>query len=279
MTMIIPQRYRSTSGLAYIRCGSGPVLVLIHGVGLRLEAWCNQLADLVKQFTVCALDMPGHGNSDWLLDCTDVRSYANVIARWIQAEVGTPVLVAGHSMGALIALDLAIHHTQLCTGVVALNAVYRRSAQAQKAVLARVQEMDRGNASVDVTAPVARWFADQPSDAEAEYAQWCRQWLQAAPLAGYRQAYKVFCQYDGPAEAELCALSLPALFMTGRDDPNSLPAMSQRMAQLCPYGNVHVLENARHMAPLTHAPEINSRLITFAKACFAAVRESVHESS
>jgi len=61
MTLKILQRSKSKHGIAYHKIGSGPPLVLIHGVGLRAESWGAQIAYFKSRFTVYALDLPGHG--------------------------------------------------------------------------------------------------------------------------------------------------------------------------------------------------------------------------
>jgi len=64
-------------------------------------------------------------------------------------------------------------------------------------------------------------------------------------------------------------LEVPALFLTARDDRNSLPSMSEDMADLCSKGQSYIVENAKHMAPLTHSSEINPILIDFSHNSFS----------
>ena len=135
MTLKIPQRFKSSQGLAYIKIGQGPALVLIHGVGLRLDAWLNQLEELAKSFTVYAVDMPGHGESALFPNCHDISDYTDVIADWIEANVKTPGVMVGHSMGSMIALNYAMRYADSCVGIVALNSIFRRSDSAKQAVL------------------------------------------------------------------------------------------------------------------------------------------------
>ena len=86
---------------------SEPVILLLHGAGMDHTFWTyNTRYFLSKGLSVIALDLPGHGNStgpfletisemaDWVTACLDL----------LQAE---SVALAGHSMGALIALELA----------------------------------------------------------------------------------------------------------------------------------------------------------------------------
>ncbi|TDO95330.1 alpha/beta fold hydrolase [Marinomonas balearica] len=268
MTLKIPQRSKSITGLSYVTLGQGDPLVLIHGVGLKLEAWFRQLDVLAEQFTVYLVDMPGHGESELMPECTSISAYTDVIAKWIECDIQAPVVIAGHSMGSMIALNFGIRNTQSCRGIIAMNSVYQRSEAAKRAVYERVQEIKQDIDSLDVTAPVKRWF-DFPLEGESKInAELCAQWLSQANLDGYSQAYEIFCMNDGPLDTDLENLALPTLFITGEGDPNSSPLMSSRMAQLCPSGQVYVVEQARHMAPMTHSDEINPLVIEFSKRCF-----------
>ena len=49
--------------LAYTRAGSGPPLLLMHGVGHRRQAWDAVLDRLTPYRDVIAVDLPGHGES------------------------------------------------------------------------------------------------------------------------------------------------------------------------------------------------------------------------
>ena len=52
---------RKEAGIAYYRGGEGAPVMLLHGVGLRLESWHRQIAALQPRCAVYAPDMPGHG--------------------------------------------------------------------------------------------------------------------------------------------------------------------------------------------------------------------------
>jgi pimeloyl-ACP methyl ester carboxylesterase len=47
--------------LSYVQAGSGPVLLLIHGMAGTLENWRAVIEPLARQYTVVAPDLPGHG--------------------------------------------------------------------------------------------------------------------------------------------------------------------------------------------------------------------------
>src|SRR5687768_9620278 len=55
-------QYRVIHGYrrAFVHVGSGPALLLIHGIGNSLEAWASQIEDLSRDYTVIAPDLLGH---------------------------------------------------------------------------------------------------------------------------------------------------------------------------------------------------------------------------
>lgn len=250
-------RPRSEAGpLAVIATGGGPPVLLIHGVGLRAEAWGAQIDALACDFRVLAVDLPGHGESKRLPATSTLGDYTDAIA----ALLGAPAVVIGHSFGAMIALDMAIRHPGRVAAVAGLNAIYRRSTDAMAQVRARADQLD-GRSMADPSATLERWFGLATSPAQDA----CRDWLCSVDPDGYRTAYGVFAHEDGPPDQGLMGLHCPALFLTGRLEPNSTPQMSQAMAALAPQGQAHVVAGAAHMLPMTHAPQVNAVLAQFAQ--------------
>lgn len=231
-----------------IEAGQGAPLLLIHGVGLRAEAWGPQIAALAAHARVIAVDMPGHGGSDPLPAGAALPDYVAWAARVIVALGLGPVDVAGHSMGALIALGLAVERPDLVRRAALLNGVHRRSPAARAAVLARADEISAGLAGVD--APLSRWFdADQ-----AALRDEVGGWLRAADPAGYAAAYRAFAGGDATYADRLAEVRCPLLVLTAEGDPNSTAEMTRAMAAMAPRGRAVVVAGHRHMVNLT-APE------------------------
>ena len=105
MTWTTRPRSEGAGQIAYWRDGTGPALILIHGVGLRAEAWAALAPQLANRFTLYAVDMPGHGASP-LGSVRALPDYVDRLHAFAKA-LGEPVSIVGHSMGAMIALELA----------------------------------------------------------------------------------------------------------------------------------------------------------------------------
>jgi pimeloyl-ACP methyl ester carboxylesterase len=93
-------------GLAYERHGTGPALVLLHGVGHRRQAWQPVLDLLTPHRTVIMVDLPGHGDSPPLRTegRPAIRAIADEIVAFFDALGLDRPHVAGNSLGGALAL-------------------------------------------------------------------------------------------------------------------------------------------------------------------------------
>lgn len=246
--------------LSAISKGSGRLVLLIHGVGLQSEAWRRQIEALAPTYRAVAVDLPGHGKSAMPAGQLSVADYTNLIA----AGLEEPALVVGHSMGAMIALDMASRYPQKLRGVAGLNAIFERNAEAAQAVKSRAASLD-GVTLADPTQTLDRWFGAVGSPERNA----CRDWLTAVDPEAYKTAYSAFADDNGPRRDALDALACPALFMTGALEPNSTPEMSRTMAALAPKGRAIIVDGAAHMMPMTHARPVNAALLDFAQEVWA----------
>jgi pimeloyl-ACP methyl ester carboxylesterase len=250
-------RSKTPSGTAYLAQGEGSeTLVLIHGVGMRIEAWRPQIDRLAGECRVIAVDLPGHGFSGSLDGPPELPRYVEWFQRFLEEIDAGSINVVGHSMGALIASGIVATAPERVRRVALLNGVYRRGADARKAVLARAREI--GSGDFDRVAPLARWFSDDEERTEAH--RLVRDLLQAVDPSGYAAAYTAFASGDAIYADCWPGVECPALFLTGDGDLNSTADMARKMAALAPRGQAVVIEGHRHMVNLTAPDDVNRAL-------------------
>jgi pimeloyl-[acyl-carrier protein] methyl ester esterase len=96
---------RGVSALNFEVRGGGRDLVLLHGWGLNLRVWDGLAGALAQRFRVIAIDLPGHGKSDW-----DGRASTPAAQAWRVHETLAPLTqryaLLGWSLGGQVALDL-----------------------------------------------------------------------------------------------------------------------------------------------------------------------------
>lgn len=88
--------------------GSGPPILLLHGIGMSWEWWQPTIAELANMFTVCAIDLPGSGGSSPLIMPPLPEQYAALVEKSIEAFSQQPSIVVGHSLGGYVATQAAI---------------------------------------------------------------------------------------------------------------------------------------------------------------------------
>src|SRR5262249_45623456 len=99
--------------LYYEQEGAGRDLVLIPGLGASVHAWYSQLRGLPPVLRVTAMDPRGHGRSAAPPGPYSMRLLADDAAGLIRHLGLAPALVAGSSMSAMVAIELAAAHPDL----------------------------------------------------------------------------------------------------------------------------------------------------------------------
>jgi pimeloyl-ACP methyl ester carboxylesterase len=86
---------------------SGPPLLMLHGVLRRWQTFHPLWPQLVQRWRLRGLDLPGHGSSDRLTATYDVADYVRVTADFVRQEFKEPLVIYGHSLGAMVAAGVA----------------------------------------------------------------------------------------------------------------------------------------------------------------------------
>ncbi|MEZ4328647.1 MAG: alpha/beta fold hydrolase [Polyangiales bacterium] len=103
---------------AFIRAGSGPALLLIHGIGDDADSWADVIPALAKDFTVIAPDLLGHGASDKPRADYSIGAYANAMRDLLSVLDVDRVTVLGHSLGGGVAMQFAYQYPERCERLV-----------------------------------------------------------------------------------------------------------------------------------------------------------------
>src|ERR1044072_1715937 len=101
--------YRTIHGYrrAYRVAGSGPAILLIHGIGDNSTTWSTVQSKLAQRFTVLAPDLLGHGQSDKPRADYSVAAYANGMRDLMEVLGIERATVVGDSLGGGVAPQIA----------------------------------------------------------------------------------------------------------------------------------------------------------------------------
>jgi pimeloyl-ACP methyl ester carboxylesterase len=107
---------------AFRIAGSGPAILLIHGIGDNSTTWATVQSKLAQRFTVIAPDLLGHGKSDKPRADYSVPAYANGMRDLLSVLDIDSVTVVGHSLGGGVAMQFAYQFPQLVNRLILVGA-------------------------------------------------------------------------------------------------------------------------------------------------------------
>jgi len=93
--------------LFYRQDGMGEPLLLIHSLGLSSDAWRHVMGPLAQKFSVYAVDLMGHGDSDKPDKRYEIHDYAAGIVEFMDKLGISQAKIIGNSIGGSIALEIA----------------------------------------------------------------------------------------------------------------------------------------------------------------------------
>ena len=107
--------------IAYRQAGSGPALVLIHGITSSSATWERVMPYLARHFTVIAPDLVGHGESDKPRGDYSLGAHASSIRDLLLVLGHERASVVGHSLGGGIAMQFAYQFPERCERLVLVD--------------------------------------------------------------------------------------------------------------------------------------------------------------
>ncbi|MEA2294022.1 MAG: hypothetical protein QOE86_1661 [Solirubrobacteraceae bacterium] len=99
--------------LSHVREGSGPPLLLVHGIGHSLACWRQVTPRLAASHEVYAIDLPGFGESAPLAGTPTLAALAEACTAFMASHGHERFHAAGNSLGGGLSLHLALEGTAL----------------------------------------------------------------------------------------------------------------------------------------------------------------------
>ena len=116
----LEERFADVRGvrMRYFVGGSGPPLILVHGLGGAAANWIELAPALARQRTLLIPDLPGHGVSAALAAAPSLSAFADRVVEVAAREELLPAALVGHSTGGVVALRAAARHPEYVTALV-----------------------------------------------------------------------------------------------------------------------------------------------------------------
>lgn len=269
------------------QAGSGPTIVLSHGLSLSIPIWHHQITDLAADARLVMYDQRGHGRSgeptteDYSLDAL-ARDLDEVIA---EAAPDEPVVLLGHSMGGMAILrycelfgealgprvkGLILVDTTSADvfGGMLPGAARRVSAFVQmaqtatmRALVGQAERFDRARAkgrSLAYVTTKIMGFGPDPSPAQVNFVEAL---LAEVPTHVWVRLLPAILGHD--VTEALPYIDVPVLVIAGRHDRLTPIDAATRIAEAIPGAELAVIEGAGHSPMLEQPEEFNALVRRF----------------
>jgi 3-oxoadipate enol-lactonase len=249
--------------VAYRDAGDGPAIVFFHGLGGNSASWEPQFTTLANRFHVIAWDMPGFGDSDLLaVQRATTRDYSTIACRFMDAIGVQEAHGVGTSYGTVILADLAYCHppriksmTFACgvTGMGHLPADER--ARLRSVRRNEIEGMgQRKFAETRNSTYVAKGLSPALVGRIVDLAG-------SAKPEGYLQAYGALTEAN--IFTYLSNISVPALVISGANDPIAPARDCERVAGALSRADYHCIQDSGHYVNLEQTATFNRLLDEF----------------
>ncbi|MEX0304928.1 MAG: alpha/beta fold hydrolase [Leisingera sp.] len=241
-----------------------PAVVLIHGLGLNRDCWQWTAPALLEAgFRVIAYDLYGHGGSALPPAPPSLPLFSRQLSGVLDYFGCSQAAIVGFSLGGMIARRFAQDHPHRAAATAILFSPHKRTAEAQAAILKRVELARENGPRSTVEAALERWFTEAHRDANPEQMDLVRSWVLANDPAVYHHIYRVLADGIDEIVEPSPVLCCPALVMTGEEDFGNGPEMSRAIAAEIPGAELHILKGLRHMALAEDPQAVNAPLTDF----------------
>ena len=249
--------------LNYIDVGKGEkTFLLIHGWTANLHRWDKQVEFLSRYYRVIALDLRGHGGSSKPKDVGyTIIDYTSDVIKFLD-ELGVDrVIVAGHSMGGMIAQTLYLNQKTRVEGLILVGTtakvVDNFSMKLNTSLAIFLMKIAYGMAYKTV---LGRAFSKLTPKEEKE--KYIKEGLETVPKYVAVNSFVDFVKKFDTRD-KLKEIKVPTAIIVGENDRMLPPRMSKYLHENIKNSELYVIPEAGHEVMLEASDEVNKAIDTF----------------
>lgn len=246
------------TSIHYETTGSGPVLVLLHGLGSSGRDWEYQVGPLADEYQLIIPDLPGHGRSGKPPGPYSISRLADDIAALVEEVAQPPVAVVGISLGGMVGFQLAADRPDLVSRLVVVNALpaFEVTRISQKIQLAIRKVITRRLSMEKIGEVLSKRLLPAPDMAERRKTM-AERWAENDKTA-YEATFQAILRWPGVA-AEMAATEVPITVISSQLDYISPEDKEPYVANM-PTASMVVIEGAHHAVPAEYPERFNEVL-------------------
>jgi 3-oxoadipate enol-lactonase len=258
----MPETTVNGARIAYDEYGSGPAVVLIHGLGgNRTDVWRHVTAPLARDYRVVAYDMRGSGESEIADGPYTIDLLADDVDGLLGALGIERAALVGHSMGGAIALTEAARRPERVWGVAGVGTAATLTAQQREGMQTRAETVEAEGMGAIAETVATNGTAPSFREQHAEDFQELISMLASNDPAGYAAQCRSLVTMA--VEGLLPSVRAPVLLVAGELDAVSPPEVNEATAAALASARVEVIADCAHIVPREKPDELLAALRPF----------------
>jgi pimeloyl-ACP methyl ester carboxylesterase len=252
----------------YVEAGSGPVVILLHGLGGNTTNWAFNIAALAQKYRVIVPDQIGFGKSDKPLINYRIATYVDFLDAFLKELKVERASLVGNSMGGWVAAAYTIAHPEKVERVVLVDAAgFSFAPGFDTGQLIKLNPSTREG----MKELVSRVFYNKiifMSDAFIDSSMVAR--INAGDGHTIRSITESIIRREDFLDNRLSAIKHPTLIIWGREDGLLPLADGERFKKEIPNSQLIIFEQCGHVPQVEKAADFNAALLNFLAAPAAA---------
>lgn len=245
--------------LYYRSEGEGPPVVFIHGLGGSANVWHGVFAAMTQHHHCIALDLRGHGRStsDGRISIESMAKDVEALVRHLELPA---VTLVGHSMGSLVAQQLAQARGDMVEKLVLVGGISHFDPQTREAYLQRAAAVEADGLDSLVDDWLAGAISPQSHALHAGAAGLLREMFLRNDPKAYARATKALAEAPTIRRDEL---GQPTLVVVGAHDRSTPLAMAEELHRSIPVSRVEVIPDVAHWVPVEAPGPLAASVLEF----------------
>jgi pimeloyl-ACP methyl ester carboxylesterase len=249
--------------VSYRTAGSGPVVLLVHGIAGTSEQWADVAPVLAEEYTVIAPDLLGHGDSAKPIGDYSLGAYAVSLRDLLIALGHRRATVVGHSLGGGVAMQFAYEYPVFCERLVVvssgglgrevhplLRAATLPGSELVLPLIASQRVLAWGGAVGQILSRFGLRAGPDIAEMARGYASLADSEARSAFLHTVRAVIDHNGQRVSAADRLYLSSMLPSLIVWGRRDPLIPATHGEAAHRLMPGSRLEIFERAGHFPQL-----------------------------
>ena len=248
----------------YVESGSGPVVVLLHGLGGNTTNWAFNIPALAQRYRVIVPDQIGFGKSDKPLINYRIGTFVDFLDALLKELKVDRASLVGNSMGGWVAAAYSLAHPEKVERLVLVDAAGLALApDVDMALLMKLNPSTREG----MKELVSRVFYNKlifMSDAFIDASLAAR--INSGDGYTIRSVSETIIRGDEFLDKQLSAIKVPTLIIWGRQDGLLPLADGQRFQKGIPNSQLLVFDKCGHVPQVEKVAEFNAAVLKFLAA-------------